>query len=1267
MAMSKDKSGTRFPGQSIGITGVFDLVKKTVKEKISLRSFRGIEVGVVLGDGKRSLDERSKPLGGMMQVGAHRRISGFIRQAAFAGTVFAIFLTSFAGPAAQAQYRTSIQGVVTDPTGAVIPGANLTLTDNGTGEKQIRTSDASGVYNFNALPPDIFTLAVTKDGFQEKDLNKLQLTPEQANSVNVQLQPGAATQTVTVDASTQPALDTETANTGATITAEEVQHMPVYQRDATSLIRLAPGVLADGSQSGGGGGYQAPGTQTGASSGGGGNLGHSSSIFATENGASANANGGQYETNGYSVDGISTSSAVWGGSTVVTPSEDSIGNVKIVTNAYDAENGRFSGALTEITSKSGTNQLHGSFLIQISRPGLNAYQRWNGPSSVQAYDPTTGAKYTPAERGLLRDEDRYNQWGGSIGGPIWKNKVFAFFAYEGQSQTVPQTSVGWFTTPAFAALAPANAISSTYLNFKGAGVLGTLIPSATCAFAGLTEGVNCKTIPGQGLNIGSPLTTPLGSQDLSYVSASSPGVGSGLSDVPDIAEYTISNPTSSDFKQYNGRLDADVTSKDHVSFAIYWVPASTTTYNGGLGYQLFNHSQINDAFSVIWNHTFSPTFLNEARANAAGWRYNELGSNPQAPFGLPQVGIAASSGSSAQIGNIGLNSLGGVPAPSHLNQWTYGYKDVATKVLSAHTMKFGFDFTRLYYLNDPIGAPNYDFYNIWAFLNDAPEFEGGPFQATTGIPGGYRNDNRQNMFGVFFQDDWKARPNLTLSAGLRYSYFGPLTDKNNNMGVLRFGGGADLLTGITIRGGLNAWNAQKFNFGPQVGFNWSPLWNNGRIVFRGGYGLNYNQQQIATANAYDNNPPGTNYIGATSTSPSEINPNVVYAISSSPTNIFGFPANPHAIVSFNAAGLPTAGGANLSALPGNLPTEYSHHYSLDMEIDLTHSWVASLGYVGSSSHHLLYNYDANGYGTILGAPLNPLVSSINTFGSQGKSNNNMMLADLKHQFSQGFSAEAQYAWAHSMDTDSGPYFRDPYLYNTKYSYGRSDFDINSSFKVFGVWQPVFFHGANNWEEKVVGGWTLSGILTLHSGYGWTPVYGSSHQIYCNACNYGYQNFRPIYLGGGGRNTDNTTFKNGTNFTNPGTANTGANNDQFANNYFVVPNYANAIADNPGQTAAAYIPPPGLDRNSFPGPGYRDVDLNIAKAFGLPSMPVLGENAKIEIKANMLNAFNLLNINPCSSTNCGADGISANISSSNFGQAGSALGSRIITFEARFSF
>jgi hypothetical protein len=1149
-----------------------------------------------------------------------------------------------------AQYRTSIQGVVTDPQGEVVPGATLTLKNLSTNETVVRTSNGDGVFNFNALPADHFSLVVVMKGFQKKALDNLQLIPEQANSLDVKLDLGVETQTVTVDASLAPALDTETANTGASITENEIQHIPVYQRDVTSLIQLAPGVLAEGAQSGGGGGFQAPGTQTGASSGGGGNLGHSSSIFATENGASANANGGQFETNGYSVDGINTVSAVWGGATVVTPSEDSVANVKIVTNAYDAENGRFSGALTQITSKSGTNNIHGSLFIEITRPGLNAYQRWNGASSVASTD-STGAPLTAVERGLNRDTDRYNQIGGSIGGPIWKNKIFAFFAYEGQSQTIAGQSQQWFPTSALVPLAPANSIASTFLNFPGAAVSGTVIGSATCKQAGLVEGVTCNTIPGQGLNIGSPLTTGLGKQDLGYVSATTPGVGSGLSNVPDIALYNINNPTIDDFKQYNGRLDADVTGKDHASFAIYWVPASTTQLRGGLGYQLFNHSQINDAFSVIWNHTFSPTFLNEARANAAGWRYNELASNPQAPFGLPQDSITT-------IGIITLGDLG-ASGPNHLDQWTYGYKDVATKVLRAQTIKFGFDFTRLYYLNDPIGVPNYTFFNIWDFLNDAPEAEGGPFQATTGIPGGFRNDNRENLFGAFFQDDWKVSPNLTLSAGLRYSYFGPLTDKNNNQGVLSFGTGSDLLTGITIRTGIGAWTAQKLNFGPQFGFNWAPALFKSKVVFRGGYGLNFNSEQIANSNANDGNPPGTSSVPGSSKLASQINPNILYAVSSSPTNILGFPANPSTITTFNSAGLPTAGAANLNALPGRLPTEYAHHFSLDMEVDLGHALVANLGYIGSAGHHTLYNYDATALGQIEGAPQNPLVNSINTFGSQGNSNNNSLLAGLKHQFSHTFSAEAQYMWAHTMDTDSGPYSRDPYLFNPGFSYGRSDFDINQSFKLFGIWQPVLFRGSHSWAEKVAGGWSLSGIFTVHSGYGWTPVYQEPHQIYCNTCNYGFSNLRPYYLGGAGNSHNNNAFKTGSNFANQTTPNTGTNNDQYASNYFEVPNYANAITDLPGSATNNFIPAPGIDRNSFAGPGYRNVDLNFAKAFGLPSMRVIGENAKIEIKANMLNAFNILNITPTS--------LSTNITSPNLGQASNALGSRTVDLQARFSF
>jgi Carboxypeptidase regulatory-like domain len=1151
----------------------------------------------------------------------------------------AFLLLTLPAPSARAQFRTSIQGTVTDQQNAVIPGATLTLKNLATNETVVRTSDATGVFNFNALPADHFSLTVVRDGFQKKVLDNLQLIPEQPNSLNIQMEVGGATQTITVNASTTPAMDTETANLQQTVSENEIQHMPVFERDATQLIQLAPGTLADGAQSAGGGGFQAPGTQTGASSGGGGNLGSNSSIFATENGASANTNGGQFENNGYAVDGISTASAVWGGATIITPSEDSIANIQIVTNAYDAEQGRFDGAMTEITTKSGTNDLHGSFFGEITRPGLNAFQRWNGPASV------TNPSF------LLRNANRYNQFGGSLGGPLWKNKLFAFFNYEGQNLNTPFPSTGWYVTPQLASLAASGSIAATYLNFPKAAVIGTAGSNITCGDAGLAGSPDCTAVAG-GLNIGSPLPYSAGTQDLSYVDSTSPGNGSGLSTTPDINEYSISNPTITDFKQYNGRLDADATSKDHLTFAIYWEPSSKTDYNGAYGYDLFNHVQINNAFSLIWNHVFSPTFLNEARANAAGWRYNELTSNPQEPVGLPQGYVST-------IGTINIGTFGpGFPAD--LDQWTYSYKDVATKILRAHSMKFGFELTRLYYLNVPISIPQYTFYNLWDFMNDAPEAECCSFQATTGLPGGYRNDNREDIWGIFYQDNWKVRTNLTLTAGLRWSYFGPMDDKDNHMGVLSFGSGTNLLTGITIRTGIDAWTAQKWNLGPQVGFNWLPDGFKSRLVVRGGFGLNYNGEQIANANNYDGNPPGTSGVpGPYSTGPTFIDPNILYAISSSPNNAFGYPANPHTITTFNSAGLPTAGGAGVGGLPGHMPTQYLEHFSLDVEYDLGHANVANLGYEAGLGRHEMYNYDATALGEIMGASQNPLVSSVNTFGSNGWSSNNMMLAGLKHQFSHTFSAEGQFTWAHSLDTNSGPYSRDAYLYNPGYSYGRSDFDVNHTFKVFGVWQPVIFRGDHAWIEKVAGGWSLSGIATFHSGFGWTPSYTEPHQIYCNSCNYGYQTLRPYYLGGGGKNTSNKAFETGSNFTNPGTMITGTNNNEFMDNYFMVPDYSAAITDNSGQSSSVFIPPPGMDRNQFPGPGYRDVDMTVAKAFGLPRMKVLGEDAKFEIKANMLNLFNLLNIDPST--------ISTNIQSSNLGQASGALGSRTVDFQARFSF
>ena len=1132
------------------------------------------------------------------------------------GAAVPAILLAAAG-SAHAQFRTSVQGTVTDNTGAVVPNASLTLQNLATNAVVTHTSDDSGVFNFNALPADHFKLTVTVAGFKTKVLSDLQFIPEQPNNLNVALELGGVTETVTVDASDNPSLDTATSNIGTTVDSNDIQHLPSFNRDVFTLTQLAPGAVSDGSQAAGGGVFALPGNQGpgGSTSGG---------QAPTENRPQANANGTRNDANGISIDGISTVSAVWGGASVITPTEDSVDNVRIVTNDYDAENGRFAGAQTLVTSKAGTNRLHGSAFIAIHRPGLNAYQ------------PSTGIG-TP-----LRDTARFNQYGGSIGGPLLKDRLFAFFAYESAPNSSQSTGTGWYETPAFRASAPAGSIASTYLNFPGSAVSGTIVTTGeTCAIVGLKEGVNCNTIPGQGLDIGSPVRTGLGKQDLtSSATADNPGVGGGLDGVADVAFYMTSTPTTQYYRQFNGRMDGNVTDKDHLAFTIYWVPQGTTNYNGGArAYNVFNHAQINDAFAVIYNHTFSPSLLNEARANAAGFRWNEITSNPQQPVGLAQDNITFfGPGSGATINQFG-SSLGSI-----LNQWTYGYKDVLTKVAGNHTIKLGGDYTNLHYLNDPVGRPNYNFYNIFDFLNDAPYAESGQFNAATGLPGSSRSDDRENLFGGFVQDDWKALSNLTLHAGIRYSYFGPLYAKQGNLNGVQLGQGSNSFTNLRVRNFDGLWTPQKGNFGPQLGFNYSPDNFHGNLVVRGGYGLNFNQEEIAiTANSGFN--PGlanqANFSFNNPANPGSNGSDIIYGTSSSPTDLNGFAANPFTQAAYNTNGLPAAGNANIIIIGdghGGLPTTYTQHFSLDTEYQIGKFAVLSAGYQGSVSRHLISHLTPNSAAVVSGSALNPLVPNGggDFWTNTGSANNNALLLEAKHN-SRQLSLDGQFMWSKSMDTNgSGPYYEDPYFpANSAYSYGRSDFNVGKSVKLWGLWQPVLFKG-HGYLEKVAGGWSLSGIFQYHTGFPFSPSYGISQSLYCQQC--GYQNLRPQYLGGAGSDHSNKAFIKGTNYagiastqqTSTATVNGSTGTTvAYSNKFFNIPNFMPLIQSTAGAESpnVAFPGDPGTARNSFDGPNYRNVDASLTKAFGIPNTRLLGEDARFEIRADVINLFNILNLNP----------------------------------------
>lgn len=1128
-----------------------------------------------------------------------------------------VLVLVFMTVAAQAQYRASLQGTVTDTSGAVVPGANITLTSHETNATWKVVSDQNGAYTVNGLAPGHYSLAVERKGFQTKTFTDVLVRGEQANAINVQLMVGAVSEAVQVTAPVVPLIDTDSANISGTISSQEIKAMPAFGSDVFQLARLAPGVFGDGARSSGGGSQNLPGNA------GPGGTNATSSVYQTENQVQMSAAGTRDQSNGFQIDGIGTNSLAWGGASVITPNEASVKEVKVVANNYSAEYGGAGGAQVLVVSQNGTNQFHGGVSLKVHRPGLNAYQSWNGPND------------TPVQR----DTGDFNQWNASLGGPIIHNKLFFFFSYDTLSNSSTNVGTGWFETPQLLKEAPSGSIASKLFGVPGEGASYNKVITTTCAFAGINDSTLCQPVFNgstfEGLDIGSPLTSPLGTPDPNYQNNGNFGTGNGLDGIPDVFQVQTVNPTTNIDRQYNFRLDYQATTRDLLTFTEYYVPVKSTFYNGpARAANLWHHSAANHAEGAIWQHTLSPTMLNELRFGVHGWYWNEVTSNPQEPWGLPTDYVDG-------MGGVGLNSFG-APGPSIFDQKSFDVRDTLSKVVGSHSLKFGAD-VRIQHDNDeaPWSArPSYNFRNLWDLVNDAPYAEGANFDPKTGRPTSVQKTIHSGYYAFFAQDDYKVRPNLTLTMGLRWEYFGPLSATGNNLNNVILGSGANALTDLRLTSGSgNLYNASKNNFGPQVGFAWSPggLFGhnlNGKLVLRGGFGIAYNQMQEAITLNGRFNPPYSTSLYLTGA-------NVVYAVPGDIHQFDNWPSNPSAVQTFSpTTGLPTSGApVTLNAVPQNMITPTTNHYSLEAQYDLGGNWVATLGYQGSQTHHYTIQNNLNW----LYSARNPMVQGMYYYSNDANASYNALLAQVEHRFSRSFDLNVQYTWSKSLDQGSNDYYIDDYPFNIAYAKGPSDYNVPQALKVWGIWTPTLFKG-NDWKGKILGGWQLSGTLTAHAGFPWTPVYGNTgcNVVYTSS---GYCTLRPAaYLGGAGTDYSNATFMSAT-----------GNFPKGALAYFTVPTFP-----------AQGIPPaPGVSRNSFTGPHFFNTDMALGKSFRLPALPIVGENAALSIRANAFNIFNTLNLNPGSISNAiSFDGKNSN---PNFGQAQSALGGRVVELQAGFTF
>src|ERR1043165_1556365 len=535
-------------------------------------------------------------------------------------------LLLFVSITATAQFRASIQGTVKDTTGGLVPQATITVTNKETGKTDTTTTSDEGFYRVSALAPGAYTVTVEKTGYKKKILENVSVRAEAVSAVDIDLEVGEVSATVTVSQEGTSPLESEQANIDKGISTQEVRTLPQFGRDPYELTRLTPGVFGDAARSGTGGSISLPNTA--------GPGGSSRSIFQTENQPQISANGQRVTSNNYQIDGTSVNSLTNGGAAVITPNQESVKEVRVIANAYSAEYGRNSGAQVLVVSQNGTNEFHGSLFLKNNSPGLNAFNKYGGPNGAAP----------------IRVNQHLNQFGGSIGGPLhlplfgeggrayWngKNRAFFFMSYEGLRSSNTDTVNAFVETPEFRQLvigARPGSIAARILSAQGIAprVIG-VIP-VSCTFAGFNAG-NCTQLA-TGLDIGG-----LQGAQGQYISFSN--LNGTRDGIPDIQFVQLSVPTSSRGNQFNPRIDINLSDKDTLTFGSY-----VTHFTGSGGDAAGRSRPMGDIFTepqnlfgmVTWNRTISATLLNEARFNATRFAFNEVESSSSTNFGIPRIEI----------------------------------------------------------------------------------------------------------------------------------------------------------------------------------------------------------------------------------------------------------------------------------------------------------------------------------------------------------------------------------------------------------------------------------------------------------------------------------------------------------------------------------------------------------------------------------------------------------------------------------------------------
>ncbi|MDQ3473503.1 MAG: TonB-dependent receptor, partial [Acidobacteriota bacterium] len=843
----------------------------------------------------------------------------------------------FAVGSVNAQFKAGIQGTVTDTSGGLVPEAKVTLSNTETGKAQEVTTNSEGFYRISNLAPGKYTLTTEKAGYKKSVLENVAVNAEAVQGIDVALEIGEVTATVTVDQGTTAALETENASVSGAITTEEVRNLPQVGRDPYELVRLAPGIVGLGARSGSGQSVPFPNTT--------GPGGSNSSIFQTENQVPISANGQRVSNNNFQIDGVSVNSLQFGGAAVVTPNQESVKEVRVTSSNYSAELGRNSGAQIEVVSQSGSNDFHGSAFFKANDP------KWN------AFNPYGGIDLPPQ-----RVNNRFRQFGGSIGGPLYlprfgeggpttiggRNKLFFFFSTEILRNETLDTSTEFVETPEFRQLVIAQRPGSLIAQIFGTpGITPRIagLPTPSCARYG-NDPNRCRVV-GNGLDIGS-LTGGTGQ----YVSLGNP-TGGGFDNIPDVQQVVFAVPRSERGQQYNLRLDY-LLGNGQLTFSSY--STSRDDRVGDFGSRGRPSSDLrnkpkNTAITLAYIQPFSSTVVNEARFSFTRFASDQVAASSETNFGIPRLEVEG-----LPFDRIRFGADRAETTPAIFAQKTYEFRDTLRMVKGNHALSFGGQIRLEHDDNDLSGGarPLYSFSGLFNLANETPIFEAINADPRTGGPADAQRFFRTGDYAAFIQDDWKVRRNLTINLGLRYELFTPPTETQ------------DRLTNFIIDPGTAAggrvvttdrlFKTDRNNFAPRFGFAYSP---NDRMVLRGGFGVSYNRiPNVLFSNTRGNPPFFARFNICCGTSASDFSTPFAGGLirfgigsSSSPTS---FPVNPALAQGID----PVTGGVRGAPVEiygafDETPNSHVYIYSLDAQYELPFQLVGSLGYQGSTGRRLI--------------------------------------------------------------------------------------------------------------------------------------------------------------------------------------------------------------------------------------------------------------------------------------------------------------------------